>query len=226
MRQGIFPGRVNDPVTRNAYPNNTIPVSQWDPVAAKLLPLYPSRTFPARYGTSTTIRKRSSAPTRTTCASITRSAPRDSIFGRISQTWNNNRLPTVMPEPANQPGHTDLKARQLMISETHTLSPNKVNEFRLGFVYTSENQDLFGPRLFDEFGIKGALEAPRITGLPQFSITGLSTLGTAAPGPAPIPAREAATSHWKRRERSGSFWITSPGSAAVTPSNSAWTSNG
>ena len=51
-----------------------------------------------------------------------------------------------------------------MVSETHTLAANKVNEFRLGFVYTSENQDLFGPRLFEQYGIKGALEAPRIKG--------------------------------------------------------------
>src|SRR5438876_9045687 len=42
MRQGIIPGRVNDPVTKLAFPNNTIQVSQSNSVAAKLIPLHPN----------------------------------------------------------------------------------------------------------------------------------------------------------------------------------------
>ena len=188
MRQGIFPGRVTDPTTKAPYPNNTIPVSQWDPVAAKLLTLYPQQNL------SGTLRNYSYNPKEILSADAYnvridhRIGSRDFLFGRISQTWNENRLPTVMPEPANQPGVTNLKARQLMVSETHIVSSNMVNEFRLGFVYTSENQDVLSERLFEQYGIKGTLEAPRIKGLPQFSITGLSTLGTAGPGTAPIPA--------------------------------------
>ena len=75
-----------------------------------------------------------------------------------------------------------------MISETHMVSANKVNEFRFGYIYTHELQDLFGPRLYDQYGIKGALDEPRIKGLPQFGITGESTLGNAGIGTLPIPA--------------------------------------
>ena len=63
-----------------------------------------------------------------------------------------------------------------------------MNEFRLGFVYALEHQDITGPRLFDQYGIKGALDTPTIKGLPLFTITGLSNLGTAAPGASPIAA--------------------------------------
>jgi hypothetical protein len=86
-------------------------------------------------------------------------------------------------------GFTDLIQRQIMLSETHTVSSNKVNEFRLGFVYTLESQDVLGPRLFDQYGIKGALDAPNIKGLPTFTITGFSQLGTPTTlGTTPIPA--------------------------------------
>ena len=45
-RQGIFPSRVNDPTTGAAFPNNTIPLNRWDPVAAGLFALYPLPTLP------------------------------------------------------------------------------------------------------------------------------------------------------------------------------------
>ena len=69
------------------------------------------------------------------------------------------------------------------------MAANKVNEFRLGYVYTLESQDVTGPRLFDQFGIKGALDAPDIKGLPTFNLTGFSQLGTPTTlGSTPIPA--------------------------------------
>src|SRR5207248_3295905 len=46
QRRGVFPSRINDPSTGAAFPNNTIPQNRWDPVAAKLLALYPLPTLP------------------------------------------------------------------------------------------------------------------------------------------------------------------------------------
>ncbi|MEP7362040.1 MAG: TonB-dependent receptor [Acidobacteriota bacterium] len=192
MRQGIFPGRVNDPANgKTPFPNNTIPVSRWDSVSAGLLPLYPLENQP---GATPAVRNFSYNPKERLRADgynlriDHHLGQRDSIFGRISEGWNANRLPTTLPEPANQPGVTNLSARQIMVSETHTVSANKVNEFRVGFVYTAEDQDLLVDRLFEKYGIKGTVNAPRIKGLPQFTINGLSSLGTAGPGVAPIAA--------------------------------------
>src|SRR5262249_60439883 len=39
--QGVFPSRVTDPAGGQPFPNNTIPLNRWDPVAAKLFALYP-----------------------------------------------------------------------------------------------------------------------------------------------------------------------------------------
>jgi hypothetical protein len=63
-----------------------------------------------------------------------------------------------------------------------------VNELRLGFVHSLNNEDVLGPRLFDQYGIKGTLDTPKIKGLPVFTITGLSSLGTTGPGSIPIAA--------------------------------------
>src|SRR5207302_1053887 len=46
QRQGIFTTRVNDPVTKQAFPNNTVPTTIWDPVAAKVFALYPLPNLP------------------------------------------------------------------------------------------------------------------------------------------------------------------------------------
>jgi len=56
------------------------------------------------------------------------------MFVRFSQGWSSN----LLPQPANQQGVDNLYQRQLVVSETHTVSPNKVNEFRLGFMYKRE----------------------------------------------------------------------------------------
>ena len=90
-----------------------------------------------------------------------------------------------------------------MVSETHTFTPTLVNEFRLAQVFTRNNQDVSGPRLFDEFGIKGALDTPRIKGLPQFTVTGFTSLGTAGPGTTPISASGSGNAP---ADKSGKVW--------------------
>jgi hypothetical protein len=188
-RQGVFPSRVNDPTTGAAFPNNTIPLNRWDPVAAGLFALYP---LPNQAGT---VNNYSYNPKEVVNADTYNLkldhhfGSKDYLFGRISQGWGHNILPTLLPDPANQQGFTDLIQRQVVFSESHTVAANKVNEVRLGYVYTLETQDVTGPRLFDQFGIKGALDAPDIKGLPTFNLTGFSQLGTPTTlGSTPIPA--------------------------------------
>lgn len=188
LRQGIFSGKITDPSTRAPFANNTIPESRWDTVAAKLLPLYPTPNL------SGTVRNFFYNPKeRVTSDGYSvridhRFSAKDSLFFRISQGFGENHLPTTLPAPANQQGFIDVIARSIMFSEAHTMGTNKVNEFRLGFVFSRNNQDVIGPRLFDQYGIKGTLEAPSIKGLPVFAITGLSSLGTTGPGSIPIAA--------------------------------------
>lgn len=210
-RQGIFPSAVTDPAAKAPFPNNTIPMSRWDSVAQNLLALYPLPNLPGNVRNYYYNPKESVSSDAYNLRVDHHFGSRDYMFGRISQSWGENFLPTTMPQPANQQGVIDLTQRQIMFSDTHTVSPNKVNEFRLGFVYTLNNQDVLGPRLFDQFGIKGALDEPRIKGLPSFSITGFSTLGTTGPGSVPIPATG-----------SGNFPVQKSGKAWQLLDNFSW----
>jgi hypothetical protein len=187
-RQGIFPSKVTDPATGAPFPNNIIPTSRFDPVAKGLVALYPLPDLPGTVNNYFSNPKEIVNADQYNLKFDHHLREADYMFVRISQGWNNNTPPLLLPPPANQQGQEHLYQRQIVGSETHTFSPTRVNEFRLGFVYTLEDQDIDGARLFDQYGIKGALDTPTIKGLPVFTITGLSNLGTAAPGTSPIVA--------------------------------------
>lgn len=204
LRQGVFPSRVNDPSNnKQPFPNNTIPASLWDPVSAKLFELYP---LPNRPGTVQNFSYNPKERVSSDNYNIKidhHFGEKDYIFGRISQGWGHNFLPATLPEPANQPPNIYLYPRQVMVSETHTFTPNLVNEFRIGQVFTRNSQDIDGPRLNEQYGIKGTLPEPRIKGLPQFSVTGFSTLGTTGPGDVPIAASGSGNAPV---DKSGKVW--------------------
>ena len=203
MRDGVFPGRVNDPASKQPFANNTIPQDRWDPASAKLLPLYPLPNLPGAVRNYYYNPKERVDNDQFNIRIDHRISSKALMFARISRHSGENRLPTTMPEPANQQGVTDITGRSILFSETQTISANKVNEVRIGQVFTRNNQDVLSERLFDQYGIKGALDTPRIKGLPQFSITGLSALGTAGPGSAPIPA--SGSGNWPS-DKSGKVW--------------------
>ena len=184
MRNGIFSKRVNDPLTKLAFPNNTIPLNRWDPVAQGLAKLYPLPNLPGEVRNFFYNPKERVNSNAYNVRVDHRFSNKDFGFIRISQNTGQNQLPTTLPEPANQQGYIDLLSRSWVFSETHSFAPNVINDARFGFIFTHNQQDLFGERLFDQFGIKGALNEPRIKGLPNFSINSLSNLGTAAPGTA------------------------------------------
>jgi hypothetical protein len=189
QHQGIFTTKVIDPTTGQAFANNTIPVSRWDSVAAGLFPLYPLPTSAGAVNNFFSNPKEVVNSDNYSVKVDHHFSASDSMFGRISQGWGQNILPTLLPAPANTQGFTDLVQRQVVLSETHIFSGAKVNEFRVGFVYTLESQDVDGPRLFDQYGIKGALDTDFIKGLPTFSPTGFSQLGTPTTlGATPVPA--------------------------------------
>jgi hypothetical protein len=203
VRQGIFPARVNDPTTKQPYPDNTVPASVWDPVSAKLFALYPLPNLPGSVQNFFYNPKERVASDNYSIKVDHHFGSKDYIFGRISQGWGYNFLPATMPEPANQPPEVYIYPRQIMVSETHTFTPNLVNEFRIAQIYTRNSQDISGPRLFEQYGIQGTLDTPKIKGLPQFTITGFTSLGTAGPGNLPIAASGSGNAP---ADKSGKMW--------------------
>jgi len=202
-QQGIFPSKITDPSSGAPFANNTIPKSRFDSVAAGLAPLYPLPNLPGivnNYFSNPTERVNNDQYNLKLDHHFTDS---DYMFVRWSQGWEQVQMPPALPPPANSQGFNNLYQRQIVGSETHTFAANKVNEFRVGFVYTHELQNITGPRLFDQYGIKGALDSPTILGLPDFPITGLSNLGTPAPGTLSIGAPSSGNFP---SEKSGKVW--------------------
>ncbi len=196
--QGIFTTKITDPTTGAAFPNNTIPINRFDPVAGPLFALYPLPDLPGAVNNYFSNPKESLSADQYNLKFDYHFGSRDYMFVRWSQGWNFNLLPPLIPPPANEQGFALTRQRSMVVSETHTLSATKVNEFRLGFSYSFEDQDVDGPRLFDQYGIKGALDAPNIKGLPTLTPTGLSALGPsegvlqiAATGAANFPASKS-----------------------------------
>ena len=191
--------RIYDPATtranpagsgfiRDLFPNNQVPKSHWDPVATKLAALYPSANLPGTLRNFFYNPKERVYNDQYSGRIDHRLAAADNLFGRISWVKAENTLPSPLPAPANNYSIATPSSQSVAVSETHTFGGTKVNEFRFGFVRTRGAQDLTVPRLFADYGIKGALENPAIKGLPVFNINGFSSLGSIGPGNLPIPA--------------------------------------
>ena len=197
-REGIFSTPIYDPATTVANPdgkgyirmpfaNNTIPASRFDPVAAKLLALYPLPNLKGKNNFFSD--QEESIDADQFLGRIDhRFSEHDSMFGRYVSTANTNFLPATLPPPANDPSIVHPEAHSFAASETHIFRPNLINEARIGYQETREQQQADSSRLFDQYGIIGAPDVSTIYGLPTFAISGFSTLGTPGPGALPTPA--------------------------------------
>ncbi|MBL8292025.1 MAG: carboxypeptidase regulatory-like domain-containing protein [Bryobacterales bacterium] len=77
-------------------------------------------------------------------------------------------------------------ARQVAISDTWTITPTLINEFKAGFArnYNPREGVLLGQELVDQLGIQGLQPAPGVQNVPTLSITGfqaMSQIAKAAP---------------------------------------------
>ena len=197
-REGIFSTPIYDPAStapnpngkgyvRTLFPNNTIPASRFDPVAAKLLALYPLPNLTGKNNFFSD--QEESIDADQFLGRIDhRFSEHDSMFGRYVSTNNTNFLPATLPLPANDPSIVHPEAHSFAASETHIFRPNLINEARIGYQETREVQQADATRQFDQYGIIGAPDVSTIYGLPTFAISGLSTLGTPGPGSLPTPA--------------------------------------
>jgi hypothetical protein len=170
---------VNGQLTRTAFPNNTIPVSRIDPVAAKILALYPSTNqnivtggfpvndyFVSTPGTQTTNQGDVRVDHRLT--------DKDSLYGTLS--WANTEKANTPPLPGALDGapfqgasEEDL-SRNAMLSWTRVWTPALITETRVGFtrLVTARTQANASTDEFKALGLGGF--DPTITlngGLPQ-----------------------------------------------------------
>ncbi|HZS49521.1 MAG TPA: TonB-dependent receptor [Bryobacterales bacterium] len=175
---------------RDPFINNQIPLSRFDPVAARMLantsfiPLpntsgstggngNPSNNF--QDGRSTT-----SSFDQFSARIDHQFSPNDTIFGRFSFQDSNGYAPNTFPGFGQQDNQ-----RQINVTSSYTkvLSPTMVNEFRFGyqgwFQLTAAEDYIHGLDYMTEFNIRGLEYAPKagLIGSPSFSVTGFAGWG-------------------------------------------------
>jgi len=195
---GHFGTTIYDPATTQPNPNGTgyirtpfagnqIPTDRFDPVAAKLLTLFPAPNLTgANYFFSN--QKETISNDQYVLRVDHRFSDKDSAFAHYIAFFDTNSLPAVLPPPASNPSIVWPEAHSFAFSESHVFSPTMLNEARVGYQETREKQTVQTARLFEQYGIIGAPDLPNVTGLPTFAVTGLTTIGTTGPGTPPTPA--------------------------------------
>jgi hypothetical protein len=185
-RNGIFSTRlaaIVDPATGQPFPNNTIPRTRFDPVAARMLELWPDPNFSGS-GTRQNF-------TRTPAWNNDRdqidgridwdASEQDKVFGRFSKNRTDNLRGSVFAPPGrgaagNDRALDDDDAHSAVFSYTRILKPTVVNEFRYGFVRQKVDKRELSEEpmrdLLDRYGIRGLPAYDRLYGLPRFGLVG------------------------------------------------------
>ena len=175
-------------LSRTPFPGNRIPPSRIDPVAQKLVNLFPAPNvnvlpgFPENNFFTTT--SGTAGTKQFDIRADHRISEKDSIFGSVS--WSNNNLINGQPLPGaldatyfNSNVAQNL-ARNAMLSYTRTWSPNLVTETRAGYsrLVTSRTQADPNTDQFKAFGIGGYNPTgPLNGGLPSTNIDRYSGFG-------------------------------------------------
>ncbi len=194
MRQGDFSevSRViYDPLTGLPFPGNVIPPSRWDPASANIMQkLYPEPNAAGQVGTTgQPINNYVISPVlerQDNQGDIKidhRVSDNNRAFVRYSIQKTHRFLPATLPHgdagATFGAGDGNIKAQSLTFNDTHTFSPNLLNEFRFGwnsikFFMTSID---YGQNLADAVGIPGINLSPSTSAMTQLNFQNIRNLG-------------------------------------------------
>ncbi len=193
MRQGDFSElpanrRLNDLTTGQPFPNNQIPASRIDPVAGRLIQLFPTPQNNNLANNFTYLSPRNQEADRWDVRADQNFSSQDNIFFRFSgQSVNVPDTPNL-PAPAFGGGNLDFVTQgyNTGLGWNHVFTSNLIGTARLGWNYASFVRNnpaaALGRNFNNEFGIRGATEFPDGS-FSQLSITGYRALGIGAFNP-------------------------------------------
>ncbi len=180
MAAGSLAGYVREP-----FPGNLIPVNSLDPNAIKLLNLYPAPNSTGLFNNYAANPIIKNDVNQFDVRIDQNLSEKDSIFGRVSYSNNPTLIPGPFPGIADggsfADGNQTATAINSVISETHSFSPDVVNEARAGYnrISSSRVQPFSStPGIPAQFGIQDVPQVTSNGGLGSFFITGLNTLGS------------------------------------------------
>jgi hypothetical protein len=176
--------------TRLPFAGNQIPQNQWDPVAAKLLSMFPLPNLAGQvssFGVSNNYLSNPSEPNDTNQFDVRidhQFSASDSIFGRVSYSNNTDNPPGPIPPPLDaasfSSGNFINRPRNVVLSWTHIFTPRTINELRLGYSRNRSERLQFNANenLSAQLGIPGIPFSTNNGGLPSFSVAGLNSFGS------------------------------------------------
>lgn len=174
-----------NPATGLPYPNDTIPMTSWDPVAKNLLQFYPDPNAGTNLFTSSPV-----APTDEDNFLVRgdqKLGSKDNLFGTYyyQNGHSQNPFPTAFLGPINVPEFPVKDAwrfQHVVVSETHVFSSTSVNEFRFGFTRNALiGLDAAIPRNAKDFGFTFPSTIP--INVPQWAVAGFTVNGYTDMGP-------------------------------------------
>jgi hypothetical protein len=146
QRQGIFTQAIFDPATpaRTQFPNNTIPTSRFDPIAAQVLQHYP---LPNVAGANNFVRT-ATEPDNQDQADFRLDryfGERHRVFGRYTYFRDDDNPVTPLPEGSGSLtsgviGHAITRGDAFVGDYNWTRSPTTLNQFRVGYSRRDLNQ--------------------------------------------------------------------------------------
>ncbi|MBX9604266.1 MAG: TonB-dependent receptor [Bryobacteraceae bacterium] len=204
QREGRFlasegAGTIYDPRTRQPFANNTIDAASQNPIARRLLSLYPLPNQPGtvRAGTGVANNYRGVVVQQQDASRLDTRIDhtfnsKNTLFGRYSLFDAYTALPPLFGDTAtgslpSRAGKGDSRNHSAVIGDVHVFSGTKINEFRLAFSRISNTfvgYD-YGRNLAQELGIPNLnIYGDVSSGLPRINIENVSSLGVDAPIPA------------------------------------------
>ena len=209
QRNGDFSGPGNniiyDPMTydpamntRQPFQGNVIPASRLVALSQNFMNLYPNPTDPGKLRNNYVISPIDKDRIDQMDARIDYNLSNaDQIFGRFSWSNRNNLQPSPLSGLANggngRTGHTYERVTGASLGNTHTLSPNMVNELRAGFNHSHERRGIpEGGTAFPPQGLRvpGVPDNPATNGLTLFAPSGYRRLGDPSYAPTLVSSRE------------------------------------
>jgi hypothetical protein len=149
---GVKYPTIVDPATRVPFPSNQIPTALLDPVALRLLALFPQPNIPGKQ-TNNFIRNAGLVDNNDSYAGRIDWNPseKDSVFGRYTYSNRYRFIPGNFGGIADGTstsawGRQNLFAHSAVVGWTHIFTPTLINEFRVGYVRNASyaEQDPFG----------------------------------------------------------------------------------
>ncbi|MDP2999628.1 MAG: TonB-dependent receptor [Bryobacterales bacterium] len=187
MREGNFSElpsgrRFNDPDTGQQFPGNVIPASRFDPVAVRLMQLYPVPQNSNLANNFTYLSPRWQDVDKWDVRIDQNMGSKDTAFWRLSKHDTNLPNTPNLPAPAYGGGGLDYITQGWNTGAgwNHIFTSNVIMSVRAGWNYARFKRDnpasAMGHNFNKEFGIPGATEVPD-GGFSQIAITGYRALG-------------------------------------------------